>query len=273
MKLEFQTAFITKPNKIVQTVREGVQVLQKNYTTHARRVPVLPDIVSINHLAQDIKGLNNVPVGVNYDTKLNETFDFFTEKVSIVCGNAMSENQDFFFCLFNILKHIPQTKVRVLDPVKSYDVSKIPVECFTDNFNAIIPALIQEMKTESEIKRIYVINGASRLKDKLNEQTLPLYEEFLLSFKENESTALILVDNTAGFQRLEIETWFDDVVNKKHGIWLGEGIGEQVVMETPRLDPEIKQLEFNDMAFIVKENEVIPFKKVVIEKEDVEDEK
>ena len=28
-----------------------------------------------------------------------------------------------------------------------------------------------------------------------------------------------------------------------------------------------------DMAFIVKENEVIPFKKVVIEKEDVEDEK
>ena len=273
MKLEFQTAFITKPNKIVQTVREGVQVLQKNYTTHARRVPVLPDIVSINHLAQDIKGLNNVPVGVNYDTKLNETFDFFTEKVSIICGNAMSENQDFFFCLFNILKHIPQTKVRVLDPVKSYDVSKIPVECFTDNFNAIIPALIQEMKTESEIKRIYVINGASRLKDKLNEQTLQLYEEFLLSFKENESTALILVDNTAGFQRLEIETWFDDVVNKKHGIWLGEGIGEQVVMETPRLDPEVKQLEFNDMAFIIKENEVIPFKKVVIEKEDVEDEK
>ena len=44
-------------------------------------------------------------------------------------------------------------------------------------------------------------------------------------------------------------------------------------METPRLDPEVKQLEFNDMAFIIKENEVIPFKKVVIEKEDVEDEK
>ena len=273
MKLEFQTAFITKQSKITQTVREGVAVLQKNYTTHARRVPVLPDVVSINHLAQDIKDLTKVPVGVNYDTKLNEQFDFFTEKVTIICGNTMSENENFFFSLFNIFKRIPQTKVRVLDPVKSYDVSKIPVECFTDNFNAIIPALMQEMQTESEIKRVYVINGASRIKDKLNEQTLPMYEQFLQSFKDNESTILLLVDNVSGFQKLQIETWFDDVVNKKRGIWLGSGLAEQAVIDTPRLEPEVKQLEFDDMAFIVTEEQVIPFKKVVIEKEDVEDEK
>ena len=273
MKLEFQTAFITKPNKITQTVREGVQVLQKNYTTHARRVPVLPDVVSVDHLAQDIKDLTKVPVGVNYDTKLNETFDFFKEKVTIICGNTMSENENFFFSLFNIFKRIPQTKVRVLDPVKSYDVSKIPVECFTENFNAIIPALIQEMQTASEIKRVYVINGASRIKDKLNEQTLPLYEQFLQSFKDNESTILLLVDNVSGFQKLQIETWFDDVVNQKRGIWLGNGLADQVAIDTPRLEPEIKQLEFDDMAFIIDEETVIPFKKVVTDKEDISDEK
>ena len=273
MKLEFQTAFITKPNKITQTVREGVQVLQKNYTTHAKRVPVLPDIVSVEHLLQDIKDLTKVPVGVNYNTKLNETFDFFKEKVSIICATTMSENENFFFSLFNVFKRIPQTKVRVLDPVKSYDVSKIPVECFTDNFNAIIPALMQEMKTASDIKRVYVINGASRIKDKLNEQTLALYEQFLRSFKDNEHTTLLLVDNVSGFQKLQIETWFDDVVNKKRGIWLGTGLDEQIVIDTPRLEPELKQLEFNDMAFIIDEDKVIPFKKVVVDKGEVDDEK
>ena len=271
MKLEFQTAFITKPNKITQTIREGVAVLQKNYTTHAKRVPVLPDVVSVDHLAQDIKDLTKVPVGVNYDTKYNETYDFFKDKITVFCGNAMSENEDFFFSLFNIFKKIPQTKVRVLDPVKSYDVSKIPVECFTDNFDAVIPALMQEMQTASEIKRVYLINGASRLKDKINDQTKALFEQFMRSFKDNESTILLLVDNASGLQKLQLETWYDEVIEKKRGIWLGDGVAEQVVISTPRIEPEIKQLSFDDMAFIITEEAVIPFKKVVTDKEDADE--
>ena len=271
MKLEFQTAFITKQNMITQTVREGVAVLQKNYTTHAKRVPVLPDVVSVEHLAQDIKTLTNVPIGVNYDTKLNEQFDFFTDRITVLCGNAMSENEAFFFSLFNIFKKIPQTKVRVLDPVKSYDVSKIPVECFTDNFDAVIPALLQEMQTASDIKRVYVINGASRLKDKINEKTQKLFEQFLQAFKNNESTILLLVDNSSGLQRLQIETWYDEVINKKRGIWIGEGIAEQVLIETPRWEPEMRELAFDDMAFIITEEEVIPFKKVVTDKEETDE--
>ena len=271
MKLEFQTAFITKPNKITQTIREGVAVLQKNYTTHAKRVPVLPDVVSVDHLAQDIKDLTKVPVGVNYDTKYNETYDFFRDKITVFCGNAMSENEDFFFSLFNIFKKIPQTKVRVLDPVKSYDVSKIPVECFTDNFDAVIPALMQEMQTASEIKRVYLINGASRLKDKINDQTKALFEQFMRSFKDNESTILLLVDNASGLQKLQLETWYDEVIEKKRGIWLGDGVAEQVVISTPRIEPEIKQLSFDDMAFIITEEAVIPFKKVVTDKEDADE--
>ena len=73
-----------------------------------------------------------------------------------------------------------------------------------------------------------------------------MYEQFLQSFKDNESTILLLVDNVSGFQKLQIETWFDDVVNKKRGIWLGSGLAEQAVIDTPRLEPEVKQLEFDD---------------------------
>ena len=271
MKLEFQTAFITKPAKIVQTVREGIAVLQGNYTTHAKRVPVLPDVVSVDHLVQDIKDLTKVPVGVNYDTKLNEQYDLFTNKITVFCANAMAQNENFFFSLFNILKRIPQTKVRVLDAIKSYDVSKIPVECFTDNFDAIIPALIKEMQTESEIKRVYAINGMARLVEKISEQTRPQLEQFLRSFKDNESTILLLIDNKTGLQQLQLETWYDDVIDKNSGIWIGEGVSEQTVIETGVIEPEIRQLEFQDMAFIISPNNIIPFKKVVTDKEETDE--
>ena len=273
LKLEFQTAFITTSNKTTQTIRETVQMLNQKYKTHAKRVPVMPEVVSIEHLAQDITDLTKVPIGVNFDSKFSELFDFLKEKVIIMSSNTMSENQNFFFSLFNIFKRIPKTKVRVLDPVKSYDTSKIPVECYTDNFNAVIPALVEEMQKNSDIKRIYVLNGASRLKDKLDEKTLALYEQFLRSLKDNEQTILLMIDNSSGFNKLQIETWFDEVVNKNRGIWIGEGIAEQMVFDTPRLDPEIKQANFEDMAFVISEEAVIPFKKVVTDKGDGDNEK
>ncbi len=271
MKLEFQTAFITKQNKIVQTVREGVAVLQNNYTTHAKRVPVLPDVVSVDHLSQDIKDLTKVPIGVNYDTKLNEQINLLENKITVFCANAMAKNENFFFSLYNILKRIPQTKVRVLDPVKSYDVSKIPVECFTENFDAIIPALLQEIQTESEIKRVYAINGLARLVEKLSESTRPQFEQLMRALKDSESTMLLLIDNKTGLQKLQLETWYDEIIDKNSGIWIGEGISEQTVIETGSIEPEIRQLDFKDMAFIISPDGIIPFKKVVTDKEEVDE--
>ena len=274
MKLEFQTAYITKPQKVTQTIREGVQVLQKNYTTHAQRVPVLPEVVTVEHLIEDIKDLTKVPIGVNYETKYTQTYDFVKDKLNIISSETMSENENFFFSLFNILRKIPQTKIRVLDAVKSYDTAKIPVECFTDKFDAVIPALIQEIeKNNNEIKRVYVINGVSRLKAKLSEKNQPLYSQFFKAIKESDNTIAILADNLQGFQKLEIETWFDEVVNQERGIWLGKGVGEQLVIKTNEIEQDIRNLEFKDMAFVIEDNIVTPIKKVVKDKEEVQNEK
>ena len=45
-------------------------------------VPVLPDVVTIDHLAQDIKDLTSVPVGVDVDSKLSATYDFTKDKIN-----------------------------------------------------------------------------------------------------------------------------------------------------------------------------------------------
>ncbi|MBQ3510914.1 MAG: type VII secretion protein EssC [Bacilli bacterium] len=274
MKLEFQTAYITKPDKVTQTIREGVLVLQKNYTTHATRVPVLPDVVTVDHLLEDIKDLTKVPIGVNVESKYNETYDFTKDQINVVLANNISEHENFFFSLFKILKRIPQTKVRVLDVAKTYDNAKIPVECYTDKFDAILPALIQEIeKTTTDIKRVYVINGVSKLKSKINENTYPIYEKFFRAIKESENTIAIIADNESDYQRLELETWYDEVINKHRGIWLGEDVGNQLAIRVDNIDPEIRNQSFPDMAFILDETTVIPIKKVVSDKEENQDEK
>lgn len=274
LKLEFQTAYITKPIEVNQAIRDGVTTLEKTYTTHARRVPVLPEVVTIDHLAQDIKDLKSVPIGVDVDSKLSATYDFTKDKVNVILADKMGNKGGFFISLFEILKRIPNTKVRVLDVAKSLDISKIPVECYNDKFDAILPALIQEIeKNNSEIKRVYVINGISRLKEVLNEKSLEVYEKFFKSVKNTENTILILADNSQFYQKFQIETWYDEIINKKRGIWLGEGIGEQTAINIPIINSDIRNQDFPDMAFIIDDEQITTIKKVAKEKEEAENEK
>ena len=269
LKLEFQSGYISKPANVTQTIREGVQQLQKSYTTHATRVPVLPETVTVEHLSQDIKDLSKVPIGVDVDTKFNSLYDFTKDKVTPIIADLMGDKTDFFNSLFHILKRIPQTKVRVLDVMTSYDNTKIPVECYIDNFDAIIPALIQEMQqTNSDIKRVYVINGITKLKTKLSEANIPLYEKFFKTAHQSDNTILIIIDNAKNYQKLTIETWFNEIINKKRGIWLGKGIGDQVVIESNNINTDIRNQEYKDMGFIIEEDNVIPIKVVTKEKED-----
>lgn len=271
LKYEFQTAYITKPANVTQTIREGVQVLQKSYKTHATRVPVLPEFVSVEHLNQDIKDLTKVPIGVDIDTKFNSTFDFTKDKITPIIAELMGDKASFFHSLFHILKRIPQTKVRVLDIMKSFDNTKIPVECYIDNFDAIIPALIQEMQqNQSEIKRVYVINGVTKLKEKLSTPNIPLYEKFFKVAKESENTIVIIADNAKNYQKLTIETWFNDIINQTRGIWLGTGIGDQNLIKT-QVNTDTRNLNYQDMGFIIDDEKITPIKIVVKEKDNRED--
>ena len=137
-----------------------------------------------------------------------------------------------------------------------------------------MPALIQEIeKTTTDIKRVYVINGVSKLKSKINENTYPIYEKFFRAIKESENTIAIIADNESDYQRLELETWYDEVINKHRGIWLGEDVGNQLAIRVDNIDPEIRNQSFPDMAFILDETTVIPIKKVVSDKEENQDEK
>lgn len=183
----------------------------------------------------------------------------------------MGDKASFFHSLFHILKRIPQTKVRVLDIMKSFDNTKIPVECYIDNFDAIIPALIQEMQqNQSEIKRVYVINGVTKLKEKLSTPNIPLYEKFFKVAKESENTIVIIADNAKNYQKLTIETWFNDIINQTRGIWLGTGIGDQNLIKT-QVNTDTRNLNYQDMGFIIDDEKITPIKIVVKEKDNRED--
>lgn len=270
LKYEFQTAYISNVENINSTLKETVSVLADTYTSKAPRVPVLPDVVTVEHVIESLKDLSQVPVGVDIDTKLTYTYNFTKNKINTIIYDNIEENTGFLYSLFSLLKTVPLTKVRTLDITKKFDNSKIPVECYTNNFDAVLNALIQEMESNDnkDIKRVYVINGISALKEKLDAASIPIYEKMFRLLNSIDTTILILTDSYTNYKKFQLEPWYHDVIDNKNGIWLGTGIANQLVFSIPNMSMDVRNANFPDMAFAINDGQVIPFKKIVNEKSD-----
>ena len=152
--------------------------------------------------------------------------------------------------------------MRVVDFYRSLDTSKLPVDCYQDNFNNIFKALINEVTSgiAPDIHRIYLIIGISKYEDLNAVQTL------LTNIKEKDNTTLILADNYEDYKKFQLNPWLRSVVNKDRGIWLGDKVLEQSIFDTSTLENEIDNV--SDVAYIIDADKVTAFKKVMKDRDD-----
>jgi len=273
LKYEFQTAYISAPKDINQTIKNEIVELNKTNKTSARKVPVLPETVSIEHIISELKDLTKVPIGIEMDSKLPHIYNFAKDKTNIMIYDNIENNINFFFSLFKILKSLANVKVRIMDVNSSFDTTKIPVECFQKNFEGVLNAMTDEIvkNTYPNITRIYFINGISKLKEKIPKEKIELYNNFFKLIKESNNTILIVADEYNSYKLFQLETWYRNIFNTKRGIWLGKGIGSQLAFSITNMSMDIKNADYKDMAFIINNDEIIPIKKVVVDKEETEE--
>ncbi len=275
LKYEFQTAYICKRSDITNQIKETVTKISSEATSHAPKVPVLPKVVTLNHVIDSIQGLSHVPIGIEMNSKLPYTYDLTHDKAHAFIYDTFQTTETFFYAFFKILKSIPSTKLRVLDVKNMFDVAQMPVDYYNDKIASVIKAFIDEMKNQEyeQIKRIYFIHGAAKLKSCFDTNTMPIYQEFFKLLSEVDNTIVILSDEYEDYKTLQLETWYRDLVSSSYGVWFGTGIGNQLVFKLPGLSMDIRNANYPDMAFAIEDGNAIPIKKVTNSKEEDESEK
>ena len=72
---EFQTAYIYTPDSIIDIIKSTSEKISEKYNYFkAKRVPVLPDVVTLDDVESSLNGLNAVPIGFDISTKAPYTF-------------------------------------------------------------------------------------------------------------------------------------------------------------------------------------------------------
>ena len=272
---EFQTAYITEIDNINDLIKDTSLKLSDFYKDYKiKRVPVLPDVVTLDLVESELKDLSKVPIGFDISNKSPYLYDFTKEKINVISSNSFDELIPFIYALSTEIATLNNVEVKVIDFSKSVDSLKVGGKIVSTDFDNAVTTIAQEITNESKLQKklVYFFVGVYNAGTSLSPQVFVNFKNILMNAKKYVNTTFILLDEYNNTKRYQIEQWFLQNANRSAGIWIGEGIGNQSVITYKNVSMEIRKLAYSDMAFVDDPTiGVMPIRKVVVS--EVSDEK
>ena len=259
---EFQTASIVAPDEDSNAyIRQVIEQVKPAFTTKAKPIPSLPDVVTLDLIEKDITTLDKVPIGIAKDSLKVVKYDFNLYPATIISSNRLSNMNLFIDSLIDVLLRLDDTVVFFLDLKKELDVSGKEingktVSYFNADFDSLIDKLteIQNNEVNKNIKLLYVFYGIEKLKSLVDNKKL---DEFFNLIKTSDNGRMIMCDSTKNLKAIDLDAWYTKVKNNTDGIWVGKGFGDQQSLRISKLTKEMTANYANNYGFVVTESEAV----------------
>ncbi len=250
---EFQTAIITDVKQLNNVVKSASDQLSAAYTTRAKKIKTVPNIVTIDDLKVDNISLSNLPIGYDINTKDVFTYNFTQSKFNIVIGNDLPHKFDFILALIKLIKKIPNINFKIVDFSDAFDGDYENIKVIKSNFDNEMAIINNEIVNEkkSNMINLYMFVGAAGLKTQLTQVGKQIINNLFMASSTFNQSFFIFVDNYSDYKNLQLETWYQSQVDTSNGIWLGNEVGTQMSINISNLSLEDKKTDFDFMAFAI----------------------
>lgn len=273
---EFQTASIVPDEQLNDTIRNVCDTLNRNSGFKARAVPILPEKVTFNFVREDFQGLNKVPVGIekkSLDTAcVNLLKGYITILTSLditILGPILNE----IGREINMLNEVRFIAIDTEDLLKKEDVSRC--EIISSNLDEAFVKLVDEMKgvhdtfqnsnfEKSSIANVpqimIIISGIGKFISKLSPENKKLLEKMVEYGKELDKYCFLLVDSVDKFKKVEWDDWYRGKVDNTRGIWIGDGIANQISIKLTKTPKELYEEIGNKFGYVIERGNATLFK-------------
>lgn len=265
---EFQTALICERENQRELIEKTCENLNKDITDKAVKIPTLPEKITTQILKEYIGKPKEgyYPVGMYKDSLEVATIDFKKSKVTLIS----STDSSLFSNFLNPLTKEFQTdnKVIVVDSIEciktdgtfSYYNTKFDevindINDFINNiYNSYVSKGYDLSVLKSTEKIIFVFTGIGSMLSKINNKDK--FEEMIKNSIDMKNISFILVDTDVQLRKIEYEDWYKASVDNTQGIWLGNGINDQLAIKIIKYTEEGKNAIPYNFGFII--NKGIP---------------
>ncbi len=265
---EFQTAYCSDADDTFDFLNQYCVALRENAVSFARRIPVLPDVVKISDVENNIVDLKSVPVGISKKT-LNTVLCNISGKVAFpVTSQEIHQSVCFVEEWLNVLCRL--TKVVCVDSEQILNVEKTPgIESVSGDYEEFVHKLFADMvernntykdaKLDPESlssfeRKVIVLIGYKRFYSQLTFDGQEKMSLVLLKAESIYKLHFVVVDAISDFSSYNYEEWFKRQISGAEGIWIGSGLADQYMLKVNKVTNELYEEIGDEYGYVLNRN-------------------
>ncbi len=253
---EFQTAQIfSDAENVLGDLRAYCAEAAKKWTGHsARRVPILPPVVSSTYLAEEIGEAQtaSMPVGIDRTSLSVVTYDFKKPFMTLVLSRA-NDDSTFLQGLAEAFAVRIARRATVLDGDGAFAADSDSTYTYVTEkpaLNAAAVALFDEMvrrnneavdsrdsaaATPAFDEQVIVIPSMSALLSALTDENREKFTTMLEKCDASLGANFVFGEAAPNITSMIYERWAKEHVATNAGIWLGDGLSDQFTLQVTQV--------------------------------------
>lgn len=271
---EFQTAYpYVNPNDTTEFIKAVCTSLSEgnNGKPSAPKIPVMPQILSIDKFIRQEINLSSVTVGIDCKSMSPIHWDFRKNCVTRVSAYENEDILPFVMALVKLISFDESIEVIVFDPDRLVPKSEDQrFRIVNSNFNNEIECFFELIKNRNnEYKRTngilapefdmhrvcYIFMSYASLADKLDGEHKQRLEIPLSKLNGNYNICSIVCDCNIHVGRYSTTDWYTSQ-SRGCGIWIGNGVAEQMYMKVNKMKYRIENDTDGTKGYLVEKTKV-----------------
>lgn len=272
---EFQTAYAMESENLLDDIRIYVKKLAFEATSFARKVPVLPDVVNAEYLAQENVNIDSIPIGVGKKDLDLYRINLRNKVVTpISCQDlyqAVTFVEEFLKITIGTIGNVTVIdSERILSSVYGYpcrfvssDMEVLVQEMFADMVsrnNEYKDAKLDASVLEKYDEKVFVIMGMQKLFGQLSDDGKEKLGLLIEKAEAIYKMHFIIIETQQAFNSYTYEGWFKRHVVGAEGLWIGDGVADQYLLKINKITPELYAEVGNDYGYLIRRNKPILIK-------------
>lgn len=251
---EFQTAMIAPEEKELNIIKNYADKCVEYYKCKVKQLAKIPEDITSDDVVKYISDLTNVPIGFSLYEKDIARYNFLSQKIHLVTGTSIEENINFVYGLASVLSKVSNVKVRVVDMLGIFKKPILDIKLFDDDIDVVFGALEKDTLTRAENQDygVNLIIGAGQFKNRLSKGGIEIFRNLFDHLKDSKKTVYVLIDDYDKLRSLKLESWFTSV-DTTRGLWLGQGLTSQGLIECEPIKSEDKKYNYPGLGFEVED--------------------
>ena len=196
----------------------------KNKET-APKIPIVPEIVNIEDVKNQLTGLAKVPIGISTRSIEPYTYNFERDIVSIITASDIDKTANFVTNLMNEINLLGNVNITLVDEV---ELLRLNPEDFVTRFNRMTRRINENYNKREEKRILYIILGIGKFLESLGKDR-ERFTANLNGARLAQNCNFIVIDNYTKIKACQFDTWYKKYVTPNTGIYIGTGFETQTL--------------------------------------------